>query len=172
MKTRWSLGLVVISIACLKMADAEGNRFAPVDKKFVLAVAADGMTQVKLGEIARNRATSPSIKEFAETMVSDHSRADDDLNNIAAAHYMQIPTELDATHQAQVDRVVKLSEGQFDQAYLDQVITDHKKAVTALEAEQDTKQSDLKDWTDRTLPTIKHHLNMILSIKSKVPKAL
>jgi putative membrane protein len=172
MKRRVSLGLVVIAIGCVRMADAAGNQLVKQDKNFVLAVAADGLTEVKLGEIAKQRATSPSIKEFAATMVRDHTAADDDLKNIAASHNLQLPTELDKDHQAQVDKIIKLNDGQFDQAYLDQMIAAHKKAVAALEGEEGTNAGDLKDWTERTLPTIKHHLSMILNIKSKVPHAL
>jgi putative membrane protein len=172
MKKFVSMGLVLLSITFVKVADAAGNQLVPGDKKFVLAVAADGMTEVKLGEIARERATSPSVKEFAAQMVSDHSKADDDLKAIAVAHALPVPVNLDTEHQKTVDKLARLNGAEFDQTYIDQMIDAHKKAVAALEAEQDTKQADLKDWTDSTLPTIKHHLGMVLSLKAKVPKAL
>ncbi len=172
MKTRVSLGLVVIFILCVKMADAADNDLVGKDKKFVMAVAADGMTEVKLGEIAKQRAVSPSIKEFAEQMVKDHSKAGDELKSVAAAHNLDLPAKLDKVHQALVDKLVKANESQFDQTYVDQMVAAHKGAVAALKGEEGTKVSDLKDWTDRTLPTIKHHLQMAENIKSKVPKAL
>jgi len=181
MKRRIALGIVVWSITGLMMAQAsmgqdisrdglKGDKtlLQARDKKFVVTVAQDDMTEVKLGEIARERATSPLLKNFGEQMVRDHGRAADTLKIIASQKSVTMPLTLDAEHQGTVDGLVKLEESQFDMAYLDQMIDAHKNAVRTVTAEQQTTDGELRRWTMDNLPIIQAHLDMALEIKNKI----
>jgi len=163
-------GIVVWSLTGLLVARGETGTgaLAARDKKFVLNVVQDGMTEVKLGEIARERATSPLLKNFGEEMIRDHSRSDDNLKNIAAQKSLVVPVVLDQQHQGTIDALVKLNESQFDSAYLDQMIEGHKKALKTISAEQSTTDGDLRRWTVDNLTMVKSHLDMALQIKDKI----
>jgi putative membrane protein len=140
------------------------------DKKFVLDVAENNLTEIKLGEIARERATSASIKAFGEKMAAGHCHAGTAMRTLAASHSLIIPSQLDSPHQALVDALAKAPENQFDQLYLREVIDAHKKAIATLHAEQDTADGDLKNWTTDTLPAFQNNLKSVQEMQAKLPK--
>ena len=67
---------------------AEG-KLAPADTTFVRKVAEGGMAEVKLGQLAKEKASSKAVKEFGERMVKDHSKAGNELKEVATkkGHY-------------------------------------------------------------------------------------
>jgi len=166
------LGFVVWSLTGLLVARAAStspdSTLPARDKKFVLNVVQDGMVEVKLGEIARERATSPLLKNFGEEMVRAHSRADDDLKNIAVQKSLVVPMTLDQEHQGSVDALVKLNVSQFDDAYLNQMIDAHRKTLKTITAEQSTTDGELRRWSMDNLALAKSHLDMALQIKEKI----
>jgi putative membrane protein len=55
------------------------------DKKFIMEAAHGGMMEVELGKIAAQKATSDEVKQFAQRMVDDHSKANDELMQLASS---------------------------------------------------------------------------------------
>ena len=56
-------------------------------------------------------------------------------------------------------KLAKLSGAEFDKAYIDMMVKDHKKDVAEFEKEsKGAKDSDLKSWASTTLPTLQDHL--------------
>jgi putative membrane protein len=131
------------------------------DQQFVMNVAKDGMAEVELGKLAQEKASSADVKKFAQRMVDDHSKANDELKTLAQNKNITLPTAVDATHKAHVDRMSKLSGEAFDRAYMQDMVADHRKAVEAFRMESKTgKDADVKAWAAKTLPTLEEHLKM------------
>jgi putative membrane protein len=57
---------------------------APAAKTFMQEAASGGLVEVKLGKIAAQRASSSDVKEFGQRMVTDHTKANDELKDIAS----------------------------------------------------------------------------------------
>ncbi len=73
------------------------------DKDFVNHMLSDGMAEVELGKMARERAVNPEVKQFGQMMVDDHSKAGDELKDIARQYGVQ-PTPTDRRHASGFDR--------------------------------------------------------------------
>ena len=84
------------------------------DAKFMKHVARDGMAEVELGRLASQRASSGTVKQFAQQMITDHSRANDELMQLAEQKGVEVPTALDRKHKKAYDRLAKLSGPDFD----------------------------------------------------------
>jgi putative membrane protein len=139
------------------------------DKKFAMEAAEGGMAEVKLGQLAAEKATDPEVKQFGERMVKDHSKANDQLKSIAAAQKIDLPTSLDARHQATVDRLSKLSGAEFDHAYVKEMVRDHDTDVKSFQREaQYGQESSLRDFAAKTLPTLQDHQKQIHDIDRKM----
>ena len=135
-------------------------------KEFAKKAAQGGMTEVKLGEMAKDKAESPDVKKFGEMMVEDHSKANEQLKKIAADKGIELPTELDKEHQAMVDKMSKLSGKEFDQAYVNGMVEDHKKDVAEFqEASKEISDPEIKAFAAKTVPTLKKHLRKIEAIQ-------
>lgn len=160
--------LTVISVAMAaetKNSESSAPKFSSADESFMMSAAQAGMVEVKLGELAAKKATQEKIKQFAATMVSDHSKANRELQAIAMKNGVTLPTKLDAPNKSKVDKMSKLSGEQFDKAYVAEMVQDHEKVAAEFEQASKTAQNlELKSFAATTLPVIKTHLKHIKAI--------
>jgi len=139
------------------------------DKAFVMKAAQGGMTEVQLGQLAADKATSQDVKDFGAKMVTDHGMANDELKSIAAAKEITLSDKLDAKHQAMVDKMAGLSPAAFDQAYVTAMVAAHKKDDALFTKEASSGQdADIKAFAAKTDEVVKMHLSMIQDIQSKL----
>lgn len=139
------------------------------DAKFVVTAAADGMAEVAAGKMAVTKAVSTRIKSFATMMVNDHSKAGNELAKIAQNESITIPTGPDTTQQKKATELSKKTGKAFDKAYVDAMVDGHKKAVSLFEdASKNLKDTTLRAFAIRTLPTLKMHLDSINAIKASM----
>jgi putative membrane protein len=131
------------------------------DKDFMAEAAQGGMAEVKMGELARTKGQSDKVKSFADRMVTDHTKANDDLKAVATQKGVTLPTDMGAEEQQTYDKLNKLSGADFDKAYMDAMVKDHDKDVAAFEKHaKSTKDPDLKGFVQKTLPVLKDHKKM------------
>jgi len=131
------------------------------DHKFVHEAAIGGMAEVELGKLAQQNASSSEVKSFGQRMVDDHSKANDELKTLAQNKNITLPTELDAKHKALRDRLSKLQGAQFDKAYMQAMLQDHRKDVSDFRHESTAgSDPDVKSFASKTLPTLEEHLKM------------
>jgi putative membrane protein len=135
------------------------------DQHFVTEAAQGGLAEVELGKLAADKATNADIKKFAQRMVDDHGKANDELKTLAQNKNITLPSTIDAKHKATIDRLSKLSGEQFDRAYAQDMLKDHQKDVAAFRMESKSgKDADVKSWAAKTLPTLEEHLKMAQDI--------
>ena len=138
---------------------------ASSDRNFLMKAAQGGMAEVELGQIASQRASDPQVKQFAQRMVTDHTKANDQLKQLAAAKNVQLPTEVPAAGKRERDRLSKLSGTQFDREYMSHMTSDHKKDTSLFRsAAKSARDADVKQFASTTLPTLEEHLQMAQSI--------
>ncbi|HZR67370.1 MAG TPA: DUF4142 domain-containing protein [Terriglobales bacterium] len=138
------------------------------DRQFIKKAAEGGMAEVELGKLATEKASSPDVKQFGQRMVDDHSKANDQLKQIASEKGVTVPDKLSAKDAATKARLEKLSGDSFDRAYMKDMVTDHTKDVSEFRTESKTaKDSDLKSFASQTLPTLEEHLKQAKSIAPK-----
>jgi putative membrane protein len=130
------------------------------DRKFMDKAAQGGMAEVELGQLAEQNAQNPNVKAFAKRMVDDHSKANDQLKQLAAQQGVSLPTTLDSKDQATKDRLSKLQGAAFDKAYMHDMVMDHKKDVAEFKHEATSgKTPAVRDWAQQTTPTLESHLS-------------
>ncbi|HEY2387994.1 MAG TPA: DUF4142 domain-containing protein [Candidatus Binatia bacterium] len=166
--------LVAITLAGPGLAAAHGRKHAAngtamSDTQFMREAAVGGMAEVDLGKIGVQRAENPDVKQFAQRMVDDHSKANDELKQVAEKHGVALPGDVDAKEKATIDRLSRLSGPAFDKAYMRDMVSDHVKDVSLFERHSASgKDADLKSWIDQTLPTLKEHETMAKDVAAKV----
>jgi putative membrane protein len=139
------------------------------DTNFVNTVAMDGMAEVELGRLAVQKAKSPEVKQFAQRMVADHSKANVELKQLASNKNVTLPAEPNAQQKADKDRLSKLSGAEFDREYMTLMTAGHDKAVAAFEDEsRNGKEVDVKAWASKILPTLKEHQTQAKNIAAKL----
>jgi len=163
MKKAMVAGMVVLSLAAPRLLATSP------DEMFVLDVAKDGMAEIDIGNLASEKATSDDVKKFAQRMVTDHGKANDELKTLAQSKNITLPAGVDAKAKATHDRLAKLSGPAFERAYMQDMVAGHRKAVAAFKKESTSgKDPEVKAWATKTLPTIEEHLKMAQDIAKNV----
>ncbi len=129
------------------------------DKKFADAAAQGGMMEVMLGELAATNASAASVKSLGAMMAKDHGKANDELKSWASTAGYTLPTSMNAEQQKMYDELKAKKGTDFDRAYADAMVTDHKKDIAAFKKEAaDGGEASLKSFAGKTVPTLEHHL--------------
>ena len=129
-------------------------------------VADVGMTEVKLGQMAQDKGMSQRVKDFGAMMVKDHTAAGDELKSMARQKNVTLPETMSNDHQKKTDDLNKKTGKDFDKAYMKAMVDGHQSTVNDFEkASKDTKDADVKAWVDKTLPTLKMHLDSAKAIQ-------
>jgi putative membrane protein len=129
------------------------------DATFIKKAAGGGMAEVELGRLATEKASNPEVKQFGQRMVDDHSKANDQLKQVAAEKHVTLPTGISAKDKATKAKLEALSGDQFDRAYMEDMVKDHKQDVAEFQkASKSASDPQIKDWASQTLPTLQDHL--------------
>ena len=168
------LGLAVGASAQTSAASAPagGGKSVPsADRKFAEKAAIGGMAEVELGNLAQQKASNDQVKQFGARMVQDHSKANDELKQVAGTKGIQLPASLDKKHQQDVERFQKMTGAQFDKAYMSHMVADHKQDVSEFKKEANSgKDADIKGFASKTLPTLEEHLKLAQTTNDAVKK--
>jgi putative membrane protein len=143
------------------------HKQAARDSKFVKEALMGGMFEVQAGQLALRNGSAPEVHTLAQHIVDDHTRAGEKLRAIAQQKGMtNLPDQLDADHQKELDRLQKLSGAEFDRKYAAMMISDHKKDIKAFEHEAaHGSDPQVKQLAADTTPTLKGHLSMAEAAK-------
>ncbi len=139
------------------------------DQKFVMEAAEGGMMEVELGRLAAQKASSADVKAFGQRMVTDHSKANQQLMDLASSKGITLSKTLSADKQKERDRFASLSGAEFDRMYMSHMLKDHKKDVSEFEKEsQKATDTGVRSFAQTTLPVLREHLTLAQSTATKV----
>jgi putative membrane protein len=139
------------------------------DQKMMNELAQANLAEVKAGEMALQKSQNPEVKAFAQKMVDDHGAALKDLQTLAQAKGVTLPTEMDSKHKRMSTSMEKLSAERFDKTYISQGgVVDHKKTSKLVrDIQSKAKDSDLKAMAAKLQPTIDEHMKTAQGMKGK-----
>jgi putative membrane protein len=139
------------------------------DVNFANVAAQSGEAEVELGRLAVQKAADPDVKTFAQRMIDDHSKANDQLKQIATQQHMTLPTSIDQKDLVRKDKLQRLSGPKFDKEYMKSQVKDHEENVKLFKKEADEGAVPaFKNFAAETLPILQSHLEMAKSTDAKV----
>ncbi len=144
---------------------------APVmgDKMFVKKAIMGSDTEIAAAKMALQKSSNPQVQQFAQKMVDDHTKLLDDMKQIAAQENIKYKDEPSPEGKKMAAKLDKLSGPEFDKAYVNGMVKDHKEDVKDFTAEVNTgKDQPTKDAAQKGLPVIQEHLQMIEGIQQSM----
>ncbi|MDR6937042.1 DUF4142 domain-containing protein [Luteibacter sp. 3190] len=147
--------------------DSQGG--TATDAGFYKNASAAGVTEVAASEIALKQSTSKAVKSFAQKMVTDHTKANDELKELKSGDKgYSIAHEPTPEGSKMIDALSRLNGADFNREYRKMMIADHEEAVAMFEVEIEKGSSpELKAFAKKTLPTLKHHLQEAKALPQK-----
>jgi putative membrane protein len=141
-----------------------GGKETMKDSHFIKNAAEAGTTEVELGRLGADKAAGSDVKQFAQHMVDDHSKNNTELTSLASSKNVDIAAVTDKARKS-ADKLSDKSGVDFDKAFMKKMVADHKKVVREFESEaKNGKDPDVKAFAEKTLPTLRQHLQEAESI--------
>lgn len=141
---------------------------SPTTVDFVKEVAMSGMTEIAAAKVGQERGNAEE-KTFATQMIADHTKTSEELKSIVPADTKAaIPTALDSSSQSKIDKLKNAKPDDFSSQFDSMQVSAHKDAVSLFERyAKGGEDPKLKDWAEKTLPGLKHHLEMAQNLGKK-----
>ncbi len=146
--------------ASANQSNSQQGAVSAATKKFVTNAAITDMFEIQAGQLAQQKANDSAYKDFAEMTISDHTKTTDQLKSMAPKlQGVQLPQELDKTHQAKMGKLNSLSGAAFERQYKMDQVQGHKQAIEQFQTYAKSGDNpELKSWAEQTLPALKTHL--------------
>ncbi len=146
-------------------ADASGKEKETSDssaltaESFIKEAAKGNNFEIAMAEIAERKAQDSQVKQYAAMLRREHQKANDQLKPIARAHGVSLTTAEGNMHEDKMHDLNQASGSEFDKQYITDMLRDHQKDIAKFEkASQQLQDSDVKQYAENTLPTLRQHL--------------
>ena len=141
------------------------------DETFVRTAAEGSMAEVKLGQLAEEKAQDDEVKKFGRRMVEDHTKLVEELKQLGARENINLPTDVNRKDAQTHEALSKLSGEAFDKAYAREMVKDHEKDITEFKQEASSAQNpSLKQFAQQALPTLESHLQEARQMEQSVSR--
>ena len=155
------LTVAALSVAGVAMAQdapaAKSSSLSVKDKTFMKKATKGGMMEVAMGNLAEQNGQSEDVKSFGKRMVTDHSKANDELKSIASKKGVQLPSKEPTTKWSS------------DNAYMDAMVKDHEKDLAEFQEEAKSgSDPDVKKFAEDTAKMVQEHLELAKETQSKL----
>lgn len=145
------------------------------------------MAEVKLGELAGQKAQNADVKAFGRMMVQDHTRANNELKDLASKHNITPPVEVSGDDADFANKLAEKRAGEFDRDYISKMVDGHQATLEALEDRLDktgddknpmytAKKADdpidmeLNQWAAQTVQTVRRHLDKAKELSDRLSR--
>lgn len=191
---KWICQLAVVGVAVLSLAcdttrrdeSADANTTDQTvgtagvgsgDRDFVQEAISAGMAEIKLAQAAEGRAANNDVKQYAQMMIRDHTKAGEELRQTARKHSIPFVEDLKDEHTELIQKVSGYKGAEFDREYMDAMVDSHEDFINRLqsrasedrigenkgevrpESADNPIEQSLNQWAASTLPTARHHLD-------------
>lgn len=140
---------------------------SPSTSDFVMQAAMSDMFEINSSKLAQERGTAAQ-KTFASQMIADHTKTSEELKSMVSGGKVkaELPAQLDSAHQSKLDKLKDAKGDDFVSTYASQQVEAHEDAVSLFERyAKGGDNAALKDWAGKTLPALRHHLEMAQDMK-------
>jgi putative membrane protein len=162
--SRLTAGLCGLLISTAVLAQNLTNR----DREFLEQAAQNGHAELSASRLALEKTRNEQVRTFAQRMVDEHTRSNDELNALAASKNYQPPTEPSMLQKGKEMLISGLSDDNFDRRYINQMgVEAHEDNIELFDrASREAQDADVKAFATKSLPQLRSHLEAARSLKS------
>jgi putative membrane protein len=157
------------------LSTSMGSAWAATSNDFVDNAAAGGIAEIETSKLALEKSASADVKTFAEKMISDHTKANEELKALAKKHDIEVPDDTTLVKKAK-EKTLDLRDESFDAAYANNQVKAHEETIALFKKEAETVTDDkkagnteLKAFAQKMLPDLEHHLEGAKKLQAAHP---
>jgi putative membrane protein len=134
---------------------------SPVDKMFVSKAMQGSLAEVQLGQMTLQKSNNAQVKEFAQRMIDDHTKLNEQMKPVAQQLGVTVPDQISKGDRKTIAKLQALSGSAYDQAYIKDMVKDHKQDLNEFQMEASSGQDQTaKDAANQGSKVIAQHLQM------------
>lgn len=138
-----------------------GSTLSDNDRNFMKKAAEGGMKEVEMGRMAEQQGKSADVKAFGQRMVTDHTKANNELMALAGRKGVQLSNK--------PPKVPKISGANFDKEYMADMVKDHEEDLAEFQREASNgNDPDVKAFAAKTAKTVQKHLDLAKADQAKL----
>ncbi len=136
------------------------SSLSQVDREFMVKAAQGGMAEVQFGQIATKRASSNTVRQYAQQMIQEHTKANNELMALARAKGVTLPKTIGEKNEKLRTRLSSLYGARFDREYMREAgVKSHAEQAKLFERQVERGQDpDVIAFAAKTLPVVQKHL--------------
>lgn len=157
------------------LSTSMSSAWAATSNDFVDNAAAGGIAEIETSKLALEKSASADVKIFAEKMISDHTKANEELKALAKKHDIEVPDDTTLVKKAK-EKILDLRDESFDAAYANNQVKAHEETIALFKKEAETVTDDkkagnteLKAFAQKMLPDLEHHLEGAKKLQAAHP---
>ena len=151
------------------MADSTGMPMGANDRMFVKKAIMGSNGEIDAAKLAMQKSSNDQVKQFAQKMIDDHGKLLDDMHQVAQQQKIKFEDKPSPSAMKLHKKLDGLSGAEFDKAYVDGMVKDHKEDVAEFTKESTNgKMPAVKEAASKGLPVIQEHLQMIEGIQKSM----
>jgi putative membrane protein len=132
---------------------------------FIKKAIEGNLAEIKVGQLAQQKGASEGVRHFGTVLEQDHSTANSQAMTAASSMGVTPPAEPSLKEQAEYRRLAALSGSKFDEAFVKEMVKDHKKDIAEYEKQAKASNSQATSYAEQSLPTLKKHLQLAESLE-------
>lgn len=134
---------------------------------FAEEASGKGIAEIETSKLALEKGSHAEVKKFAQTMIDDHTRANDELKALAKQKNLEVSNDAELMSKAKA-MILQVRDGEnFDKAYANNQVVAHEQAIELYQKAAASDDAEVSAWAKKTLPKLEHHLQMAKELQSK-----
>ena len=141
------------------------------DAQFLVNATEIYLTEIKLGQLAQQKAKMADVKGLGKMMEEDHTKTLAEVTNLAMNKTIKVPASLTEKGMDANNKLSDMPAKDFDKAYCDMMVNGHKDAIDMFQkASAECSDADIKAWASEKLPHLQMHLDKSMACQTKLNK--
>ncbi|TWI49233.1 putative membrane protein [Pseudomonas duriflava] len=146
---------------------ASANAQAMTPEGFVDDATAKGIAEIETAKLALEKSQAQDIKKFAQMMIDDHTKMNDQLRQLAQQKKLEVADNAQLMDMAK-KLILQVRDESFDPAYANNQVMAHEQTIEIYRNEANNGQDqELKALAKESLPKLEAHLQQAKALQSK-----
>lgn len=154
------------ALATILAMSASASIAAPSPQDFIKQAIQGDNSEIALGQLAQQKAGSQQVKDFGQTLVTDHTQAKEQAASVAKQLNVTPPDGMMQDAQDEQNKLSKMSGNDFDKEFATFMVMDHQKDIQQFQEEANANSGPASDLAKQQLPVLQKHLKMAKSLSA------
>ncbi|MGA4474610.1 DUF4142 domain-containing protein [Ectopseudomonas chengduensis] len=170
LKTLTLLAAAALTICAVSSLQAANQTESISSEDFVEEASAKGVAEIETAKLALEKSQNEAVKGFAQMMIDDHRRANQQLAELAKSKDLEVSDDAELINQAKALLLKLRSEDSFDKAYMNNQVVAHRETIELFRRAVNVDDEELASFARETLPKLEQHLQRAEQLNGQLPE--